>query len=154
VALRVRENIAHTQDVLLQWVESLNPGLNAEHWKVLGKQSETKDQRLIMHIDRDFLATIRSTGNKIFTGLSQGTVRVLKDTETPTTEMMLDATSLKSASEEDGDDTTSSLVGRPRVVESPSTDQGSPIMETQSEEGKLTREERMETDSPPKDKKE
>jgi hypothetical protein len=32
VALRVRDNVAHTQDELLQWVKSLNPGLNTEHW--------------------------------------------------------------------------------------------------------------------------
>jgi hypothetical protein len=117
VALSVRENVARTQDELLKWVKSLNPGLNTEHWKVLGKQFERKIQRLIMHIDRDFLATVRNTGNKTFTGLSQGTVRVLKDPEAPTTEMILDATSLKSASEEEGDDPPSSSVGRPKVVE-------------------------------------
>jgi hypothetical protein len=61
VALRVRDNVAQTQNELLQWVESLNPGLNTEHWKVLDKQSEAKGQRLIMHIDGDSLATIRST---------------------------------------------------------------------------------------------
>jgi hypothetical protein len=52
-----------------------------------------------MHIDRDSLATIRSAGNKIFTGLSQGTAKVLKDPEAPKTEEVLDTTSSKSASE-------------------------------------------------------
>jgi hypothetical protein len=52
VALRVKDNVAQTQDELLQWVKSPNPGLNTEHWKVLDKQSEQKGQRLIMHIDR------------------------------------------------------------------------------------------------------
>jgi hypothetical protein len=65
VALRVRDNVAQTQDKLLQWVKSLNPGLNTEHWKVLDKQSEPKGQRLIMHIDQDSLATIRSTGRSL-----------------------------------------------------------------------------------------
>jgi hypothetical protein len=64
VALSVRDNVAQTQDELLQWVKSLNPGLNTEHWKVLDKQSEPKGQIFIMLIDRDSLATIGSTGNK------------------------------------------------------------------------------------------
>jgi hypothetical protein len=153
VALRVRDNVTLTQDELLQWVKSLITGLNMEHWKVLDKQSELKGQRLITHIDRDSLATIISAGNKIFTELSQGTVKVLKDPEAPKTEAVLDTTSLKSASEE-GDDNPSSSDGRPGVVESSSTDQGPPLMENQSEEEKRTREERMETDSPPIDKKE
>jgi hypothetical protein len=110
VTLRVRDNVAQTQDELLQWVKSLNPGLNTEHWKVLDKQSEPKGQRL-MHIDQDSLATIRSTGNTIFTGLSQGTVKVLKDPEAPKTEAVLDTTSSKSASKEEGDDTPSSSDG-------------------------------------------
>jgi hypothetical protein len=153
VALRVRANVDQTQEELLQWVKSLNPVFNTEHWKVLDKQSEPKGQRLIMHIDRDSLVTIRSIGNKIFTGLPQGTVIVLKDPEAPKTQAVLDTTSSKSASEEEGDDTPSSSDGRPGV-ESSSTDQGPPLTETQSEEEKPTREERMETDSPPIDKKE
>jgi hypothetical protein len=52
-----------------------------EHWKVLNRQSEPKGQRLILHIDRDSLIAIRSTGYKIFTGLWQGTLNVLKDPE-------------------------------------------------------------------------
>jgi hypothetical protein len=106
-----------------------------------------------MHIYRDSLATLRGTGNKIFTGLSQRTVIVLKDPEAPKTEVVLDTTFSKSASEEEGDDTPSSSDGRPRAVKSPSTDQEPPLMETQSEE-KPTRKERMDTDSPPIDKKE
>lgn len=127
--------------------------LNTEHWKVLDRQSEPKGQRLIMHIDRDSLVTIRSTGYKIFTGFSQGTVKVLKDPEAPKAEAVLDTTSSKLTSEGEGDDIPASSDDRLVVVESPSTDQGPPSIETQSEEGKLTREERMETDSPPKDKK-
>jgi hypothetical protein len=111
MALRVRDNVAQTQDELLQWVKSLKPGLDTEHWKVLDKQSEPKGQRLIMHSDQDSLVTIRSTGNKIFTGLSQGTVKILTDPEAPKTEAALNTTSLKSASEEEGDETPSSSDG-------------------------------------------
>jgi hypothetical protein len=48
---------------------------------VLGRKSEPKGQRLFLHIDRDSLMTIQKTGYKIFTGLSQGIVKVLKDPE-------------------------------------------------------------------------
>jgi hypothetical protein len=81
VALRVRDKVAQTQDELLRWINNLNPGLHTENWSELGVQPEPKGQRLILHIDRDSLVTIRKTGNKIFTGLSQGIVKVLKDPE-------------------------------------------------------------------------
>jgi hypothetical protein len=42
VAVSLRDNVAQTQDELLQWVKSLNPGLNTENWKVLDMQSEPK----------------------------------------------------------------------------------------------------------------
>jgi hypothetical protein len=51
VGLRMRDNVAQTQDELLTWVKNLNPVLNTEHWKVLDRQTETKGQRLILHID-------------------------------------------------------------------------------------------------------
>jgi hypothetical protein len=41
---------------------------------------------------------------------------------------------------------------RPGAVKSSSSDQGTPLMETQSDERKTAKEERMETHSPPKDK--
>jgi hypothetical protein len=75
IALRTRDNIAQTQDKLLTWIKNLNPRLSTEHWKVLDKQSELKGQRLILHIDWGSLAAIKSTGCKIFTGLSHGTVK-------------------------------------------------------------------------------
>jgi hypothetical protein len=74
VALRVRDKVAQTQDELLRWTLNLNPGLHTENWRVLGRQSETKCQRLFLHIDRDSLVIIQKIGNKIFTGLSQGIV--------------------------------------------------------------------------------
>jgi hypothetical protein len=50
-----------------------------ENWGVLGRQSETKGQRFILHTDWDSLVPIQKTGYKIFTGLSQVSVKVLKD---------------------------------------------------------------------------
>jgi hypothetical protein len=44
-------------------------------------QSEPKGQRLILHIDQDSFLAIKRTGYKIFTGLPQGTVKVLRDAE-------------------------------------------------------------------------
>jgi hypothetical protein len=80
-----RDKVAQTQDELLTCIKHLN----TEHWKVLDKQSEPKGQRLILHIDQESLAAIKSTGYKIFTGLSQGTAKVLKDPEAKR-EVMLD----------------------------------------------------------------
>jgi hypothetical protein len=74
VALRVMDNVAQTQDELLRWIQHLNPGLHTETWRVLGRQSERKGQRLFLHIHRDSLVIIQKTGYKIFTGLSQGVV--------------------------------------------------------------------------------
>jgi hypothetical protein len=82
VALRVRDNVAQIQDELLSWIQHLNPGLHTENWRVLGRQSEPKGQRLFLHIDRDSLGIIEKTGYKIFTELSQDVVKVLKDPET------------------------------------------------------------------------
>jgi hypothetical protein len=81
VVVRVRDKVAQTQDELLRWINNLNPGLHTENWRVLGGEPEPKGQRLILHTDRDSLVTIQKTWNKIFTGLSQGIVKVLKDTE-------------------------------------------------------------------------
>jgi hypothetical protein len=98
VALKMRDKVVQTQDELLTWINNLNPGLNIEHWKVLDRQSEPKGQRLILHIDRDSLAAIKSTGYKIFTGLPQGTAKVLKDPEVQKEEVVLDTASSKSLS--------------------------------------------------------
>jgi hypothetical protein len=79
VALRVRDKVAQTQDELLRRIQNLNTGLHTENWRELGRQSEPKGQRDSLHIDRDTLGTIQKTGYKIFTGNSQGIVKVLKD---------------------------------------------------------------------------
>jgi hypothetical protein len=61
VALRTRDKVAQTQDELVSWIRNLNPGLHTENWRVVGRQSEPKCQRLIMHIDRDSLVAIQKT---------------------------------------------------------------------------------------------
>jgi hypothetical protein len=60
----------------------------------------------------------------------------------------------KSVSEEEGDDIPTPTDDRLGVVKSPSADQGTPLIETQSDETETTKEERMETDSHINDKKE
>jgi hypothetical protein len=81
VALRTREKVVHTQDELQRWIKNLNQRLHTENWRILNKQSGPKGQRIILHIDRDPFLAIKKTGYKIVTGLSQGTVKVLKDPE-------------------------------------------------------------------------
>jgi hypothetical protein len=70
LALWTSDKVAQTQEEPLKWIKNLIPGLNTEKRKVLGKQSEQKGQRLILHINRDSLAARKSTGYKNFTGLS------------------------------------------------------------------------------------
>jgi hypothetical protein len=81
VALRIRDRVAQNQEELLRWIKNLNPGLHTEHWRVLNKQPEPKGLRLILLIDRDSYTYIKRTEHRIFTGLSQGTVKVLRDPE-------------------------------------------------------------------------
>jgi hypothetical protein len=72
---------------------------------MLGGQPESKGQRLILHTDRDSLVTIQKTGNKIFTGLSQGIVKVLKDPEMQKDGSAPSIASSESASGGEGDGT-------------------------------------------------
>jgi hypothetical protein len=77
---------------------------------------------------------------------------------------MLDIASSKSVSEGEGDDIPTPLDDRqgaarkeeeiPLITKSSSAHQGTPLMETRSDERETAKEERMETDSPPNDKKE
>ena len=72
---------------------------------MINKQSELKGQRLILLIDRDSHNFIRRTGYKIFTGLSQGTVKVLDDPEVRhQTEPVTDTVDSNLYSEEEGDE--------------------------------------------------
>jgi hypothetical protein len=57
--------------------------------------------RLILFIDRDSYISIKRTGHRIFTGLSQGTVKVLRDPEAQNRQE--DIESSKSVSEGEGD---------------------------------------------------
>jgi hypothetical protein len=52
-----------------------------KNWRIMDKQSAPKDHRVILHIDLHSFVSIKITGYKIFTGLSYGTVKVLKDPE-------------------------------------------------------------------------
>jgi hypothetical protein len=79
VALRIGERVAQNSDELLKWIQNLNPGLHTEHWRILNRQPEPRGVRLILLIDRNSLSAIKSAGYKIFTGLSQGTVKVMED---------------------------------------------------------------------------
>jgi hypothetical protein len=81
VALKSRDKVTQTQDELLSWIKILNPGLHTKSWRVLGRQSEQNGQRHILHVDWNYLVAIQKAGYKIFTGLSQGIVKVLRDAE-------------------------------------------------------------------------
>jgi hypothetical protein len=101
-----------------------------------------------LHIDQDSLVAIKSTRYEIFTGLSQGTVKVLKDPEEQKEEIVLDIASSKLVSEEEGDDIPTPSDDGLGAVKS-SADQGTPLMEPQSDKRETAKEEGMETDSPP-----
>jgi DNA integrity scanning protein DisA with diadenylate cyclase activity len=75
----MENKVAKSPDDLLKWIKDLNPGLHTEHWRVLDRLAEPKGQGLILLIDRDSFKVIKETGYKIFTGLTQATVRVLSD---------------------------------------------------------------------------
>jgi hypothetical protein len=77
VALRVRDNVARTKDELLSWIQYLirRPG---GCW--VGNLSQRA--RDTFCISTGTLVIIRKTGYKIFTGLSHGVVKVLKEPET------------------------------------------------------------------------
>jgi hypothetical protein len=159
VALRTRNKEAQTQDELLRWIKNLNPGLHAEKWRVLGRQSELKGQRLILHIDRDFLVAIQKTGRKIFTGLLQETVKVLKDPEAQKEETAPNIASSESVSEGEGDGTPTPSDDQrgaadarqeiPPSIKSTSADQGTSLKGTWSDKKETAKEEGVETEPPP-----
>jgi hypothetical protein len=140
VALRIRDKETQNQDKLLKWIANLNPGLHTKHWRVLDLQSYLKDQRLILLIDGDPYTIVKRTGHKIFTGLSHGTVKVLKDPEAQhQKETVLDTASSKSVSEGEGDDIPTPSDDRSTA------DHATPSNGTQSE----NREERRLKGTPP-----
>ena len=81
MALRTKDKVATGPEELLKWIKSLNPGLHMENWRVLDSRNEPFGRRLILLVDRDSAKIIKGTGYKIFTGLSEGTFKVLSDPE-------------------------------------------------------------------------
>jgi hypothetical protein len=123
VALRIRDRVVQNHEELLKWIKNLNTGHDTEHWRVL-KQTEPKGLRLVLFIDRDSYTSIK----RIFTGLSQGTVKVLRDPEAPNQqETVPDTESSKSISEGKGGDTPTPSDDSSRA------DQGTTLSGTQSE---------------------
>jgi hypothetical protein len=156
VALRIRDRVGQNQEQLLKWIKNLNPGLHMEHSRVLNKQSELKGQRLILLIDWDSYTTIKRSRHKISTGLSQGTVKVLKDPEAQhQKEATLDTESSKSVSEGEGDEIPTPSDDQSRAVErkeeiphetkSMHADQGTTLNGTQCDKRGEVKE-RMETE--------
>jgi hypothetical protein len=100
------DKVAQTLAELLEWIKNFSPGFHMDNWKILDKQSEPKGQRLILLIDQDSLSAIKRIGYKVFTGLSQGTVKVLEDLEAQYQKEeapVLNTASSESVSEGEGD---------------------------------------------------
>ena len=55
--------------------------LHTENWRVLDSRDEPLGRRLILLVDWDSAKIINGTGYKIYTGLSEGTFKVLSDPE-------------------------------------------------------------------------
>jgi hypothetical protein len=102
---------------------------------------------------------IQKTGYKIFTGLSQGTVKVQKDPEVQKEETAPNIAPSESGSEGEGDRTPTPSDDRGGATDareeiSPSTkstpaDQGTSLTGTWSDKKETAKEEGMETDPPP-----
>jgi hypothetical protein len=156
------DNVAQTQDEPLIWIKSLNPGLHIENRRILDKQTEPKGHKLILHIDRDSVLAIKRTGYKIFTGLSQGTVKVLKDPEVQDQKeggVVPNTASSESVSEGKEDGTPTPLDNQrgaadakeenPPCTKSTSADQRIASKETWSDKKEKANEQGMETDPSP-----
>jgi hypothetical protein len=81
MAVRTLDKISADSEELLQWIGSLNPGLHTENWKVLHSRDEVIQRRLILLVDRDSVNATKNIRYKIYTGLSEGTFKVLSDSE-------------------------------------------------------------------------
>jgi hypothetical protein len=81
VTLGMKDKVAKSPDKLLKWIKNLNPGLHTEHWRVLNSKPELTGNGLIFLIDRDCHKILKKTVHKIFLGLTQGSVKVLRDPE-------------------------------------------------------------------------
>jgi hypothetical protein len=81
MALRTKHKVATGPEELLKWIKSLNPGLHMENRRVLDTKEEPTGRRLNLLVDWDLAKTIKRTSYKIFTGLSEGTFKVLSEPE-------------------------------------------------------------------------
>jgi hypothetical protein len=163
VALRTQNNVAQTQDELLKWNKNLNLGLHTEHWRILDKQPETTGQRPILLIEWDSLSAIKRTGYMIFTGLSEGTIKGLKEAQPQKEGVVLNTASSILVSEGEGDDTpTPSDYQRgsavteeeiPLSIKSTSAEHRTPSKGTWSDK-RGAKEKWMQTDPSPSEKKE
>jgi hypothetical protein len=118
-----------------------------------------KGQRLILPINWDSLVAIQKTRHKIFTGLSHGTVMVLRDPEVQKEETAPNIASSESVSEGEGDGTPTHLDDQggatdareeiPPTTKSTSADQGTSLKGTWSDKKETAKEEGMETDPLP-----
>jgi hypothetical protein len=81
MALRTKDKVATGPEDLLKWIKSLNLGLHTENWRVLDSKDEPTGRRISLLVNRDTALIIKRTGYKIFTGLSEGTFKVLSDPE-------------------------------------------------------------------------
>jgi hypothetical protein len=80
-SLRMKDKVAKSPNELLRWIKGLTPWLHTGHWRVLDRLPQLRGQRLILLIDRDSLKIVKETSYKIFTGLTQGTIKILSDPE-------------------------------------------------------------------------
>jgi hypothetical protein len=79
VALRTLDQVSTDSGQLWQWIKSSSPQLQTENWKVLDSLDEAIGRRFILLVDQDSLNGIKKAGCKIYTGLSEGTSKVLTD---------------------------------------------------------------------------
>ena len=79
MVVRMKDKVARGPEELFKCIKSLNSGLHTENWRVLDSRDEPFGRRLILLVDRDSAKIIKGTGYKIFTGLSEGTFKVLSD---------------------------------------------------------------------------
>lgn len=65
------DKVEKSPDELLKWIKDLNPGIHTEYWRILDKEPEPKDQRLILLTDWDSHIAIQGARYRTFTGLPQ-----------------------------------------------------------------------------------
>jgi hypothetical protein len=81
MAFRMRDKVATGPEQLLKWIKSLNPRHHTEDWRVLESKDEPFGRSLILLTDWDSAKANSRTSYKIFTGLPEGTFRVLSNPE-------------------------------------------------------------------------